>query len=364
MRLSAKGIWELFRDAAKDWMSDGAPRLGASLAFYTIFSLSPLFVIAIGLVGLVFDEELARQQVFSQVSGLLGEKGGEALQAIITNPEKETTGKMATIFATIMLIVGATGVFVQLQDALNIIWEVKQKPGQGIKGFIRHRLLSFAMVMSIGFLLLISLLVSAALAGMTKFMSGWFGGTEFIAQALNFTVSLAVITLLFAMIFKIMPDVKISWKDVWIGAGFTALLFTFGKFALGMYLGRSSVVSMYGAAGSLVIVLLWVYYSSQILFFGVELTQVYANRFGSTVEPSKHAIWDEDSCDVKPSNTAEAEGKASLAPAFKPIPKPFSAAAMSSASVVKPQSKSPDQFSWMGAAVLLLLVVLPVKKKP
>jgi membrane protein len=287
MRLT--GVWTLLKEAVSEWSEDKAPRLGAALAYYTIFSVAPLLIIVIGVAGFVFGWEAAQGQIVGQLQGLLGEEGGKAIQAMIQSAsEKKTTGVFATLFGLITLLFGASGVFGELQDALNTIWGVKPKPGRGIFGVIRQRFLSFGMVAVIAFLLLVSLAVSAALAAVGTFMEGVLP-TE-ILHVTNFIVSFAVITVLFAMIYKVLPDATIAWNDVWIGAGVTALLFTIGKFAIGLYLGKSSVASAYGAAGSLVIILVWIYYSAQILFLGAEFTEVYARRYGSGFKAAAGAV--------------------------------------------------------------------------
>ena len=260
-------------------------RLGAALAFYTIFAIAPLFVIVLAIAGLWFGEEAARHELFSQISGLVGSEGGQAIQALVSAAQKPQTSAWATVIAVTTLIVGATGVFVELQDAINSVWGVRRLPGRGLRNFVKDRLLSFALVVGIGFLLLVSLVLSAGLSALGKFMAGLLPAQAAIWQGVNFVVSFGVITLLFAMIFKVLPDVKLAWRDVWIGATLTALLFNLGKLLVGLYLGRSSVTSAYGAAGSLVIVLLWVYYSAQILFFGAKFTQLYSKRHGSHLEP-------------------------------------------------------------------------------
>ena len=259
--------------------------MAAALAFHTIFAIAPLFVIVLAIGGFVFGEQAASRELFSQVSGLVGSEGGEAIQALVSAAHKSKTGAWATVIAVATLIVGATGVFVQLQDALNAIWGVRRLPGRGLRNFIKDRLLSFALIVGIGFLLLVSLVLSAGLSAMGKFMVGLLPAHERIWQGINFSVSFGVITVLFAMTFKVLPDVKIAWRDVWIGAIITALLFNVGKLLFGLYLARSSVTSAFGATGSLVIVLLWVWYSAQILFFGAKFTQVYSNRYGSHFEP-------------------------------------------------------------------------------
>lgn len=259
--------------------------MGAALAFYTLFAIAPLFVIVLAIAGVWFGEEAARRELFGQVSGLVGSEGGEAIQSLVSAAHKPKTGFWATVIAVVTLFVGATGVFVQLQDALNSLWGVRRVAGRGLRNFIKDRLLSFALVVGIGFLLLVSLVLSACLAALGKFMAGLVPAQAAVWQGINFVISFGVITLLFAMIFKVLPDVKIAWRDVWMGALLTAVLFNLGKLLLGLYLGRSSVTSAYGAAGSLVVVLLWVYYSAQILFFGAKFTQIYSSRYGSRLEP-------------------------------------------------------------------------------
>lgn len=286
-----KTAFDVLKQTVSDWADDKAPRLGAALAYYTIFSIAPLIVIVIAIAGIWFGKEAAQGQIFGQLSSLVGEQGAEAISGLLQAADKPHEGIIASVLAAVTLVFGATGVFVQLQDALNTIWEVKPKPGRGVWKFIRQRLLSLTMVFGIGFLLLVSLVMSAGLAAAGKWLEGAMPGGEKVWQVLNFILSFLVIAVLFSLMFKYLPDVRISWRDVWLGGALTALLFTIGKFALGMYLGRSSVSSAYGAAGSLVIVLLWVYYSAQILFFGAEFTQVYANRFGKKLEPSPNAMW-------------------------------------------------------------------------
>lgn len=281
----AQSIFALLKQAFSEWLEEGVSRLGAALAFYTLFAIAPLFVIVLAIAGLWFGEEAARRELFGQVSGLVGTEGSEAVQALVSAADRPKAGAVATVSAVVTLFVGATGVFVQLQDALNFVWGVRRKPGRGLWHFVKNRLLSFAMIVGIGFLLLVSLVVSAAISALGGFLVGLLPAQEAIWQGLNFVVSFAVITLLFAMIFKVLPDVKIGWRDVWTGAIITALLFNAGKFLFGLYLGRSSIASAYGAAGSLVVVLMWVYYSAQILFFGAKFTQVYSNQYGSHLEP-------------------------------------------------------------------------------
>ena len=284
-------IFDLLKTTFNEWNEDKVPRLAAALAYYTAFSIAPLLIIVIAVAGLAFGREAARGQIVSQIEGQIGTETAEVIQTMIEATNKEDTGILATIIGVVAVILGAAGFFGQLQDALNTVWEVAPKPGGGIVGMLKSRFLSFTMVLGIGFLLIVSLLASTALSYVSNFVVGVMPGAEFLAQVLNFIISFLVITLLFAMIYKVLPDVVIAWKDVWIGAAITALLFTIGKFLLGLYLGSSSISSSYGAAGSLVVLLVWVYYSAQILLFGAEFTQVYARRYGSRIVPSENAVF-------------------------------------------------------------------------
>jgi membrane protein len=291
MSVNFKSIWSLLKTSVGEWSKDKSPRLGAALSYYTIFAMPPLFMIAIFMASLVFDPTSVRTQMFSEVGGLIGKKSAEAIQAAMTAQYETTKGLTASIIAIATLLVTATGLFIELQDALNTIWGVEAKPGRGVRGFIRTRLMSLGMVMGIGFLLLVSLIVSAALAAFSKYINELFPGMGVLSVITTDLVAFGVITVLFAMIYKLLPDVKIAWRDVWIGGVVTSLLFTLGKFLLGWYLGRSTTITAYGAAGSVVLVLLWVYYSAQILFFGAEITKVYANRFGAHLQPASYARW-------------------------------------------------------------------------
>ena len=289
--MNPKELFAILKETSSDWMEDHAPTLGAALAYYTVFSLAPLLIIAIAIAGLVFGQEAARGQIFDQLRGLLGDASGKAMQDMVQNAnQKPSTGIIAALIGVVTLLFGASGVFGQLQTSLNAIWGVQPKPGRGILGIIQDRILSFGFILVVGFLLLVSLFLTAAIALVGEWSGGMMPGMEALVQILNSVLSLVVITLLFAMIFKFLPQAKIAWHDVWIGAFITAALFTVGKFALGLYLAKSGVGSSYGAAGSLIVLLLWVYYSSQILFFGAEFTQVYANRFGSHVAPADNAV--------------------------------------------------------------------------
>lgn len=292
MAFGLKAIWNLLKDSVIAWIDDKSPRMGAALSFYTAFALPPLFMIAIFIGSRVFNPAEVRSRMFTEIGGLVGQKSAQAIEsAMAAQYEDPNKAFFASTVAIITLLVTSTGLFIELQDALNTIWAVEAKPGQGILGFIRIRLMSFAMVVGMAFLLLVSLIVSAALAAVSRYINELTPGLGVISVIANDLVSFIVITVLFAMIFKTLPDVKIAWWDVWPGAAVTSLLFTIGKFLLGWYLGRSTTVSAYGAAGSVVLILLWVYYSAQILFFGAEITKVYALRYGVRMRPATYARW-------------------------------------------------------------------------
>jgi membrane protein len=288
--LRPASLWGMLKQTFTDWSNDKVPRLGAALAYYTVFAIVPLLVIIIAIIGLVFGQEAAQSYIIQQIAGLVGEQSANAIKDMIQRADQPSTGIVSTVVAVVTLLFGASGLFGQLQDALNTIWGVEQKPGRGIWGMVQDRFLSFMAVLGTGFLLLVSLVLSAALSAFGKWFGSWLPAPELVLQALNFIISFGVITLLFAMMFKLLPDARVTWSDVWVGAAITALLFTLGKFLIGLYLGKSDVGSAYGAAGSLVIVLLWVYYSSQILLFGAEFTQVYANTSGASIVPTEQAV--------------------------------------------------------------------------
>jgi membrane protein len=285
---------QLLRETFREWLEDGANRLAAALAYYTTFSLAPLLVLIIAMAGLVGGREAAQTQTMAQVQDLLGVQGREFVQGMIESASRPTTGLAATFIGAVTLLFGALGVFGELQNSLNTIWEVKPKPARGfldgVKRFVVRRLLSFTMVLGIGFLLLASLVISAAIASFGEYIGNRWPLADFWLQLLNFVISFAVVTLLFAMMFKFLPEIKIAWKDVWLGAAVTSALFSLGKFLIGLYLGRSQVGNTFGAAGSLAILLIWIYYSAQILFFGAEFTQVYASRYGSRIVPDPDMV--------------------------------------------------------------------------
>ena len=292
MKFKINAIFSLLKEAFQQWQKDKASLLAAALAYYTVFSVTPLLVIAIAIVGAVFGQDEARTSILAQVNELVGEQGAHAIEMALNNANQPQVGSIASLISVIVLFIGASGVFAQLQEALNIIWNVRVKPSLGIWGFIRKRLLSFGMVLIIGFLLLVSLVLSAVLSGISKveieLLENFTSAIQML-NLVNFVISFGFIIVLFALIYKYLPDAKIRWQDVWVGAIVTTLLFGLGKYLIGLYLGRGSMGSAYGAAGSLIIFLAWVFYSAQILLFGAELTQVYARRYGRKIRPSENA---------------------------------------------------------------------------
>jgi membrane protein len=287
-------MFNLLKETLREWREDGANRLAAALAYYTTFSLAPLLVLIIAIAGLVGGREAAQTQTMAQVEDLLGAEGREFVQGMIESAGQRQTGLLATFIGAVTLLFGALGVFGELQNSLNTIWEVKPRPAKswldGVRRFVLRRLLSFTMVLGIGFLLLASLVVSAVLSALGEYIGARWPMADLWLGLINFAISFLVITLLFAMIFKFLPEIKIAWKDVWLGAAVTSVLFSLGKFLIGLYLGRSEVGNTFGAAGSLAILLIWIYYSAQILFFGAEFTQVYANRYGSKIVPDPDMV--------------------------------------------------------------------------
>ncbi len=287
---AGRGVWLFFRPkvisallkaAYLEWIKDKAPRMGAALAYYTIFSLAPLLIIAVAIAGLVFGVQAAQGEIAGQIQGLVGRDGAKAIQDLIQSAHKPAHGVIGTMIGVFALFLGASGVFCEMQDALNCIWHVSSDIKAGILCLVKERFLSFGMVLGIGFLLLVSLLLSALLAAVGKYLGGILPIPAVLLESVDFLFSLLSITVLFAMTFKLLPNARIAWSDVWIGAALTSLLFTAGKFVIGFYIGKSVSTSAYGAAGSLVVVVAWIYYSALLLYFGAEFTRVYANTLGS-----------------------------------------------------------------------------------
>ncbi len=284
-------IFEVIKSTFQEWSQDKASRLAAALAYYTVFSIPPLMVVAIGIAGAFTDRAVVEQQVVNQAGALMGQQGGDAIQTILDSAEEPGQGELvSTLIGVALLIFGASGVFTQLQDALNTIFGVKPDPKRGIMGVIKERFLSFTMVLTIGFILLVSLVLSTVLTALGDFVGGLVSEAAILLWILNFVISFGIFTLLFALIFKSIPDVRLGWRDALIGGALTALLFKIGEYALAFYFERSDPTSAFGAAGSIILLLLWVYYSAQIVFFGAEFTEVYAREMGAGIQPKAGAV--------------------------------------------------------------------------
>jgi membrane protein len=286
-------VFHLFKQTFQEWLDDKAPQLGAALAYYTVFSLAPLTLLILAIIGFLFRDDPAGawNRITEQLSYFLDRSAVETVQGIAQRAAQPDKSLLATIFGIALALFGAAGVFGQLQDALNTVWGVKPRPDAGWTEFLRVRFLSFAMVAGICFLLLVSLVLESILKGVSSYLQAAVPGGMMVALVTYWIFDLTVVILLFACIFKFLPDVKIQWRDVWIGATITALFFAIGKWALGLYLGSGSAASVYGAASSLITLLLWVYYSAQILLFGAEFTQVYATWAGRALRPDAHAVF-------------------------------------------------------------------------
>src|SRR5919106_2531830 len=292
--MNARDFINLGVETIKEWQQDQAARLAAALAYYTTFSLAPFLVLVIAVAGLVGGEDAAQGLVMTQIQDLAGREGREFVQSMVENAAVKSTGVTASVLGTVTLLIGALGAFNELQNALDRIWDVEPKPikrwSLRVQRFIFRRLLSFSMVLGIGFLLLVSLVISAGLAALGDYLSGLPFFSELMLQILHLIISLGLISLLFAMIFKFIPDIEIAWRNVWLRAALTAALFTIGKTLIGVYLGQTEVGSTFGAAGSLAVLMIWIYYSSQILFLGAEFTQVFTKRSGVRPPPDENAL--------------------------------------------------------------------------
>ena len=285
----AEVILPIFAIALRAWWEDDAPRLGASLAYYTLFAIAPVLLVATAIAGMVFGAEAVRGEIVGQLDQLVGHEGAQAVQNLLEGASQRRAGIVATVVGSIAFVVAATGAFLELQAALNTIWRVKPKPGVNFKAFAIDRLRSFGLVVAVGFLLMVSLAVTAALAALSGWLAGSFPSIPLVWSGVTVLVSLVVTAALFALLYRVLPDVRLRWHDVTTGAVVTAVLFTIGQQLIGLYLGQSSVVSSYGATGSVIILLLWVYYSCQILLFGAEFTRAYAARQGSHPQPESFA---------------------------------------------------------------------------
>jgi len=289
--LIGKSSWSLLRETWLEFSDNNAFDKGAALAYYTIFALPPVLIIIISTIGSLFSREAVTGQIFREIRGLIGDAGALEVQTMVENVSQSNEITFATIFGVITLLITATGMFISMQSSLNAIWGVKPKPRREYLKMFTDRLISFAMILSISFLLLVSLIVHAIMAKVGDLLTRLLGETAIIfIQFFNNTFSLAVVTILFAAIFKFLPDAKIRWRDVWVGSIVTALLFTLGKFLIGLYLGNSNLASVYGAAGTVVVILTWVFYSSLILFFGSIFTLIYSRKYGSNIYPTSYAV--------------------------------------------------------------------------
>jgi len=280
--MNSKQALRLVKDSAAGWVDDRAPSMGAALSYYTVFSIAPLLLIVIAVAGLVFGTDAAQGAIVEQLQGLLGERAAQTIQDVLRSVSEPKEGAIATIVGVVVLLIGATTVFAELRDDLDRVWKApaRAKP-TGVWGWIRSRILSFGLILAFGFLMLVSLAASASIAALGKWWVPLFGGWEVFAQAVNFIVSFGLITVMFALIYRLMPHVSVQWRDVWVGSVVTALMFNAGKLLIGLYIGKSSVASGFGAAGSLAVLLLWVYYSAQVFLLGAEFTRVFAQTHGS-----------------------------------------------------------------------------------
>ena len=318
MAIKPKEILDMLKATAAEWVGDGATSLAAALAYYTVFSIAPLLIILIAVLELFWQGQStsAQDEILYQIGNLVGPEGESAIEGILERMQaSEASGGVAAVVGVATLLFGATAAFAQLQTSLNKIWEVE--PAGGIKNVILARVLSFGLILTVGFLLLASLVVTALLAVLNNFVTDLAPGLEVLFQLLNQVVAFGIVTLLFALIYRYLPDARVAWKDAFIGAAITALLFTIGKYLIGLYLAESSAASAYGAAGSFVILLLWIYYSSMVLFFGAEFTQVYARRHGQGIRPAKGAVRTEQGA---AEDVARASGEAPEAATSEPAP--------------------------------------------
>ena len=286
-----KNTGHLLKEALNEFIADNCLKLSASLSYYTIFSLPPLLIIIISLCGIFFGAEAVRGEIFGQINGLVGNAAALQIQEVIKNVKLSSNNTFATIVGVIILLVGASGVFSEIQDSINYIWGIKAKPKRGLVKFIKNRLMSFSMIGSVGFLLLVGLIVNSVMDVMNERLSNYFPkDSVYLFYVVNLVIVFVIITILFMVIFKTLPDGKIVFRDCMVGSSFTAVLFMIGKFAIGAYLGSSAVVSIYGAAGSIILILAWVYYSAIILYFGAEFTKIYAHIHGDKIIPNEYSV--------------------------------------------------------------------------
>lgn len=284
--------WTVLKNTFNGFVEDRALKLSAALSYYTVFSMAPLLLLLISLAGVFFGRDAIQGHVFSEMNGLIGNEAAKQVQDIIRNMELSGKTNLTIVIGAITLLIGATSVFGEIQDSINLIWKVKAKPKRGWVKLLKDRLLSSSIIVGLGFLLIVSLLVNGVLLAVNNWFQGYFPDvTIFVFNIINIVISFAVITLLFGVIFKVLPDAKIAWKDVRIGAFFTACLFMLGRYIIGLYIETTSTGSAYGAAGSLIVILVWVYYTAAILYFGAEFTKCYAEHIGAKIEPADYAVY-------------------------------------------------------------------------
>jgi membrane protein len=306
--------WSLVRQTFKEWSNDKGPRLGAALSYYTVFSMAPLLLLVISIAGLAFGRAAAEGRIFAELSGILGPDAARLVELAVAKANQPRGGLVGAGIGAVLLLSGATGVVVELQDALNTVWKLVPKPNRGLWGLVRTRLLSLGMVLALGFLLLVSLAVSAALAALSGWLRRLIGDAVVVGWLLDGVIALAAISTLVALLYKFLPDARVAWRDVWVGAVVAAVLFLAGKYLIGLYVAKASVASPFGAAGSLAVLMVWVYYSAQIVLLGAELTRLYANRFGAKIRPSDEALTAEEVAPSRPPPPPDAPEPAAAPP--------------------------------------------------
>jgi membrane protein len=358
---SFKRIWLSMKDAFTGFSDHKVTKLSASLAYYTVFSLGPLLVVIIALAGIFFGQEAVQGDIYNQLKSFIGADAAEQIQTIIKNASISGKGGLAATIGVITLLIGASTVFGELQDSMNSIWGVKAKPKAGMMKLITSRLLSFGMIATLGFLLLVSLAVTSVVEGLGDRLKAMFADvTVILLYIVNLILTVGVVTVLFAVIFKVLPDIKLKWKDIWLGAAFTAFLFLVGKFGISLYISKSNVGSTYGSAGSLVVLLLWVYYSSIIVYFGAEFTRAYALRKGAQVQPAKMAEWDDKPAiaGAKPASESIPGAERKRERAMQPPPPPKLIPAHIERHPGNPGELNTDRKAGIGTAILGLALYL------
>lgn len=343
--MDVKAIGQLIKATASRWSDDKASRLAAALAYFALFSVAPLLVIAIVIAGQIFSQSSIKTEILSQVQSSIGSGGASLVQTMIENASKPGSGTIATILSVVTMLLGAMGIFGQLHSALNTIWDVEPKSDRGVLGMIKDRALAFVMVIVVGALFILLFALSTALGTVEKYLGGFLPGARYAWQGANFLLSLALLTLMLAIVYKVLPDVIVAWRDLLLGALITALLISIGNILIGLYLGHSSAGSAYGAAGSLVLLLIWIYYTAQVFFFGAEFTQVYASKYGSSIRPADNAVRViRETREEREKRLAEAGAQANDHPAAEDAQR-----------IAADATHSPDQMASSSLGILLLV---------